>query len=454
MIISRLLTPAETGVFTVAAVFASLASTFRDFGVAEYLIQEKELRDEHIRASLTVNISISWTMGVLMFFGAPFVAEFYRSPGIADVMRVQAFNFLLIPFGAVTLAYFRRQLNFRPIFIANLISNLITFVVSITFALNGFSYMSLAWSSLCGVVVTVFISLWFRPENFPKWPGIKGVGDVIHFGKFASGIYIFGRLGQGAPEMIIGRIEGMTSVAMFSRGGGIVDLLNQMVIRAISPIYLPYFSKNNREHGSITVGYQKAISYTTAVGWPFLAIGGIMAYPAVRIIYGNQWLEAVPLTKMLCLVGAITLVHYQAKEALIAIQEVKFANRLQIYVQFSRIAGLFLVVPFGLMGACFGLLIASVFSFGFSQWYLKRTICLRLADVFRACSTSVLLTILSAGPIGLWLALNPVDETNYLLSGVTGGGIFSLLWIFWLRLLKHPLWDDMVSMTSFHKSRD
>lgn len=459
IVISRLLTPAETGVFTVAAVFASLASTFRDFGVAEYLIQKKELRDEHIRASLTVNILISWTMGVLMFFGSPFVAEFYRSPGIADVMRVQAFNFIFIPFGAVTLAYFRRQLDFRPIFIANFASNLITFAVSITLALNGFSFMSLAWSSLCGVVVTVCISLWYRPENFPKWPGIKSVGDVIHFGKFASGIYIFGRLGQGAPEMIIGRIQDMASVAMFSRGGGIVDLLNQMVIRAISPICLPYFSKNNRELGSITVGYQKTMSYITAVGWPFLAIGGIMAYPAVRIIYGNQWLEAVPLTKILCLVGAISLIHGQAKEALIAIQEVKSANWLQIYVQLSRIAGLFLVVPFGLMGAGFGLLIASVFSFGFSQWYLKKTISLRLGDVFRACSTSGLLTVFSAGPIGIWFALSTVDETNYLLSGFFGGGVFLLLWIFGLRLFKHPLWDEMVSlinklisMTSFHKN--
>ena len=75
MIISRLLTPAETGVFAVAAVFAAFASTFRDFGVAEYLIQEKELDDTKIRAALTVNIVISWLMAIILFFGAPFANE-------------------------------------------------------------------------------------------------------------------------------------------------------------------------------------------------------------------------------------------------------------------------------------------------------------------------------------------------------------------------------------------
>jgi O-antigen/teichoic acid export membrane protein len=89
-------------------------------------------------------------------------------------MRLQAVNFILIPFGAVTMAYFRRQLEFRPIFLSNLTANLTTFTVSVSCALSGLSYMSLAWSSLAGVVVTVAISLWFRPLTFQSGPDSKG----------------------------------------------------------------------------------------------------------------------------------------------------------------------------------------------------------------------------------------------------------------------------------------
>ena len=42
MILSRLLTPAEIGVFSVASIFVLLASILRDFGVADYLVQAKE----------------------------------------------------------------------------------------------------------------------------------------------------------------------------------------------------------------------------------------------------------------------------------------------------------------------------------------------------------------------------------------------------------------------------
>lgn len=446
MLISRLLTPAETGVFAVAAVFASIASTFRDFGVQEYLIQEKDLNTDHIRASLTVNIFASWTMGLLLFFGAPFAADFYRTPGVAEVMRVQAFNFVLIPFGAVTMAYFRRQLDFRPVFIGSLLTNLTTFTVSNICALRGFGYMSLAWSSLAGVVVTVTTSLWFRPADFPRWPGLRGIGKAIHFGKFASGIFIFGQIGKGAPEMIIGRAQDIVSVALFSRASGLVEIFNRTVLRSVVPVCLPYFAKNNREQGNIVDGYLKSISYLTAIGWPFLAFVGILAYSAVRIVYGAQWMSSVRLAQILCAAGAIELIHYLAKDALVAIGDIKRSNFLQMGIQGSRVAGLLAVIPFGLTGACWGLLAAAFLGSLYAQWHLNRAIGLLVGEVARSCRKSFYIAVLSILPVALWASIEAIDDSNYLRFALAGGAITGTIWIFTLRYFKHRLWGEILML--------
>lgn len=446
MIISRLLTPAETGVFAVAAVFSAFASTFRDFGVAEYLIQEKELDAEKIRAALTVNIVISWAMGFLLFFAAPLAADFYHTNGVAEVMRVQAFNFLLIPFGAVTMANFRRQLDFRPIFIANLLGNITSFTVANVCAFQGLGYMSLAWSSLAAILVTVGTSMWFRPADFPRWPGIKGIGRVIHFGKFASGIYVFGQLGKGAPEMIIGRAQNMVGVALFSRASGLVEIFYRTVLRSVMPVCMPYFAKSNREQGSVVEGYLTCISYLTVIGWPFLAFIGVIAYAAVRIIYGPQWMESIPLAQVLCVAGAIELIHYLAKEALMAIGDVKRCNVLQVGIQATRIVGLFAVVPFGLYGACWGLLAATVFGTALSQWNLARAIGLRASDVARRCLPSLYIAALSTAPVALWAAAEGISEDNFLRFAFAGGPVTASVWLLALRFFQHPLWDEMTAL--------
>jgi O-antigen/teichoic acid export membrane protein len=446
VIVSRLLTAPEVGIFAIAAVFAALASTFRDFGVAEYLIQEKELDDDAIRAALTVNIAVSWLMAVLLFVASPFASDFYRTEGVGQVMRLQAVSFLLIPFGAVTMAWFRREMNFKPMMIAGIAANLTSFAVVVLLAYRGFSYMSMAWSSLAGVVVTVLVSLWMRPAHFPRWPGKRGIAKVLHFGKFASGIYILGSLGKGAPEMIIGRAMDAAAVGVFSRANGLVEIFNRLVLRAVMPVYLPFFAKAVREDGSPGPGLLRAMSYLTAVGWPFLAFMGLASFAVVRLMYGAQWLDAVGLAKIVCLAAAIEIVYVAAKEALLSKGLVRQSNNLQMGIQGLRVFGLLAVVFWGLEGACWGLLAAAVAGALLSHYHLARHINLTLAQVLRAVLPSAGVTALCMGPLLLWVLLSPPHEGNYLGSACVGGGLAIALWFVGLRITNHSLWPEVLRM--------
>jgi O-antigen/teichoic acid export membrane protein len=443
VIIARLLTPEQTGVFAVAAVFAALASTFRDFGVAEYLIQEEKLDHAAIRAALMVNILISWTMAALMFGLSGVASRFYGTPGVGEVMRVQSMSFLLIPFGAVTVAWFRREMNFKPLFIAGLLANIVSFGVAVVLALNGFGYMSMAWSSLAGVVVSVASTVAMRDKSFPKWPSLKGVGRVFHFGKFATGIYVFGQLGRGAPEMIVGKALDMAAVGIFSRASGLVEIFNRLVLRAIMPLYLPYFAKSVRDEGSPKRGLLLAMSYTTAVGAPFLAFMALAAFGVIRLMYGTQWLEAVPLAKLLCAVAVVELMYSPAKEALLAVNKPREGNNLQMAMQGLRVLGLIAAIPWGLQAACWGLLVSAVFGASLAHRSLSRHLGLTLLDVWLALAPSLYLTLCCALPLLLATLWLPMQETNYLLYLIGAGLATASLWLLMLKPLKHPLWPEV-----------
>ncbi len=443
VVLSRVLTPAEVGVYAVATAFAALATNFRDFGIAEYLIQAKTLSERNIRAAFAVNIGMSWAMAVLIFVGAVWAGGFYRSDVLVDVMRVQALNFLLIPFGAVNMAWFRREMNFKPQFVAGVLGDVLSLSVAIGLALNGFGAMSLAWSSLASITTTVLVSQYYRPPNFPRLPSLAGVAEVLRFGSFASGIYVLGQLGRSAPEMVIGRVQGVADVAIFSRASGLVQLFRQLVVRAVMPVCLPYFAQSVRDEQNVNRAYLRGMAIFTAIGWTFLGFLALSAYPAIRIVYGDQWLASVPLAPLLCIAGAVEVVHYLAKEALLAHGQVERASRLQLLLQVVQLIGLAAVFPFGLTGACWGLLAAAVAGLFISEAHMRQSTGWRLSMLWQACRQSLGVTAFALAPAGLLALLVPAGEHNYVRHLLAGGTATVLCWLLGLRMLQHPLWPEL-----------
>jgi len=443
LIISRILTPTEIGIFSVAAVIAALASTFRDFGVAEYLIQEKDLTTQKIRAAFGANIIVSWLMAILLFASSGFIADFYRQPGVADVMRIQSVSFLLIPFGAVTMACFRRDLNYRPIFIANQISSVVSFIVATAGALAGFGYLSLAWSSLAGIMAVVGVSVYLRPKGAPRLPSFSGLGEVAHFGKHATGIYFLSQIGRSAPDAVIGRVLDMASVAFFSRAYGLIEIFNRTVLRAVEPMCLPYFSQASRLGQEVSVGYLRATGLLTGIGWPFLAYTGLVAFSAIRLLYGPQWLQSIPLAQVLCLVTVLQLPYFLATEVMIANGRIDQSNRLQFYLQTLRVAGVMFVFPYGLIGACWGLVAATLIGAVISQRFLHRTIGLRFTDAVRACVPSALVTLVTVLPALLVTLLIEQTEENYLTFFAGCSVVTGFTWLLALRIFNHPFWIEL-----------
>ena len=106
-----------------------------------------------------------------------------------------------------------------------------------------------------------------------------------------------------------------------------------------------------------------------------------------------------------------------------------------------------MVFPYGLTGACWGLVAAAALGLALSQWHLKE---LRVTNkrLVRACTPSIFLAVLCAGPLALVAINHPPAESNFLRWAVAGGVYASSAWLTGLWLSKHPLWSEITKFTS------
>ena len=97
--------------YSIAVITLSAAHVMRDFGVVAYLIKEPELTAEKIRAASAISFAVSWTLAVLIFLASFPLARSTSSRTCCTLTWVLATNFVMIPFGAVSMAVLRRELQ-------------------------------------------------------------------------------------------------------------------------------------------------------------------------------------------------------------------------------------------------------------------------------------------------------------------------------------------------------
>jgi len=80
IVLARLLSPSEIGVFSITAVLVYIAHIFRDFGVTSYLQREKELTRDKVATAFGVLIASSWVIALMIYLLAPWRPGSMASP--------------------------------------------------------------------------------------------------------------------------------------------------------------------------------------------------------------------------------------------------------------------------------------------------------------------------------------------------------------------------------------
>lgn len=304
VILARLLSPEEIGIYSMTAVMVSMAHIFRDFGVASYLQREKELTRESVGAAFGVLIATSWTIAVAMFSVSGWVAVFFGQPGIQSVMRVLALGFVFIPFGAITNSLLTRDYRAKEQAYAYVAGTSAYAFTAVWLAYHDFGYMSMAWANLANIVATALAFVPFRPKVAPWLPRLRGWRKVVNFGAGAVLGNSLNTVNNAIPDLLLGKLSGPHDVGIMSRSISTPNMLNQLLGPTVNYAVLPYLSKTHHAGEFLSTPLARAVAYITVVMWPALAVTHIYAQPIIQFLYGDQWLECVPIVQQVCLMFA------------------------------------------------------------------------------------------------------------------------------------------------------
>jgi O-antigen/teichoic acid export membrane protein len=452
-IISRLLTPSEVGVFSIAAGLVALIHMLRDFGVSEYVIQAPVLDESLVRTVFTMNLVIAWCLGGVIVAASGAIGTFYADIGVTRVLRVLGVVFFLLPFGTTAMALLKREMEFGKLTKIRIGESVVRSCTAVALAYAGFSYMSMAWSALAGIVVMIVgCTVWgwqyrVKGVSFSHWK------SVLHFGSNRTISDLASQLGDQSANLVIGKMLGMTDAGLFSRGYGVVNMYRTNVLGAIGAVAFPAFAREHREHATAPDLFLKALVYTTGISWPFFACGVILAYPVINILFGDQWDVAVPLMRWLCSAALIGTLMFQCNRFLVALGRVRAVTRVEVQYQTTRVGITIGAAFYGVTAVAASQVLVYIMATVLYYREMRTYDALAVRKCAKALVPSVMATLGACAvpaAVVLWPGLVARHMLLAFALAFVGGGAG---WLLALVLARHPLLDELKRVGSRVSSR-
>jgi lipopolysaccharide exporter len=353
IIVARLLSPADFGIYAVALVVHAILINVSDLGVGAALVRDD---NEAVRASgrtvTTIALACSISLGLLMALLAPVLAELLGAPRATTAIRVMALTLPLAGITAVPGALLRREFKMKTIFVADTANNAASGVAVIALALAGAGPLALAWSFVAGQLLTAIILVARSPAWF--WPGWdRGEARrLLGFSLPLVGANVLGFTTQNVDYIIVGKLMGSVSLGLYLLAFNISGWPQNVLGFVIKSVSLPAFARLKESGGDMAAHFCSALRSVVRVTFPVCLFLGALAHPLVLTVYGSRWGKASEALVGLVVLGAARTLVELFSDFLTAIGRTRPVLAVQLVWLPALIGALLVGVnQFGIPGA-------------------------------------------------------------------------------------------------------
>lgn len=312
MILARILIPEDFGVVVTVTMVTSFVDIFTDAGFQKYLIQndfkDKEEMDKYSDVAFWTNLVISMLFMVGIIIYRDKIANISGSNGFGNAIAIASIQLPITAFSSIQEALYKREFNFKGIFMTQLIVSIIPLIVTVPLALLGARY----WSIIIGNIISILIKAILLMNN-SKWkPQI--FYSVYILKKMLS--YSIWMLGDSITVWLISWVDTLIITAnltdyyigLYKNSLSMVNSIMLIISASIAPVLFSALSRLKNKKNSFENMFLNTQKTTAYLLFP-LGIGlYFYRHTATQIIFGNKWTEAADIIGIWALTTALRIV--------------------------------------------------------------------------------------------------------------------------------------------------
>lgn len=318
IVIARILDTGDYGVMSILTVFTSLASIFVHSGLNTALIQRNDVTENDFSTVFWTSTLIALVLYLLLYLCAPWIAALYELPELVPLLRVIGLILFFYAINSIQIAKVTRELKFKYIFVSNLVAGLLSGVVGIAMAMNGFGVWALVWQQLSNSILICLVMLATARLKIRLHFSMARFKVMFNFGGKLMLAQLINNIKMDLSTLLIGGKYNTDSLGIYNRGKQFPQFVISCIDTAMNSVLLPVYSRAQSEPERLKQMMRRAIKTCSAIVVPIMFGMCMLAEPIVVLLLTEKWLPCVPYLQICCLAFAIRPIHTANLQALSA----------------------------------------------------------------------------------------------------------------------------------------
>lgn len=352
--VARLLAPEDYGVMAILTIFATLSLVVVDSGFSQTLIRAQEPTASDYRSVFALNLMLSLLLYLLMVVVAPWLADFYATPQLAEIAPVL---FLLLPLNALCViqqTLCARQFRFDTLSKVVFLSSLIGGVVALGMAYAGCGVWSLVGQRLAAMggkaAMLWGVALW-RPAGRFEWAALRRMAP---YSLRLLATDLITTLYNNISQLFVGRLYSTQTLGYYNQGQKLKDLPVLAILQSVQSVTFPALSKIRDDEKKFAESYRQLLEVVSFLLFPVM-VGLVAVAPELfRLLLGEKWMPTVPYFEVLCLSGLFMPLAAVAYNVLKSRSDGEVVVRVELLKRALMTLVLILTIPRGVMAIAWG----------------------------------------------------------------------------------------------------
>lgn len=371
VVYARVFAPSEMGQLTTILLVVSFVMLFNQMGFQEFIIRDKSSPAEMINTALSVSLMTGGALFTVLFLSAPFCARFFHRPELTDQVRFMSFMVFAIALGLPNLLWVK-HFKFGIAKVASFVDLTVSTSVTLLMAFNTDAGV---WSLLVGKMsgfIGNYATVWIIAPSRPRLDFDRTQAAALYrFGWPLMISALANYLMHQGDSLMIRYFWGDESLAFYTLAYSLPFYLMEftdVLIGSLLPAYA--YLRESRER--VISAFLQVNKYLMTAIVPCAFGLAVLADPLIRLVFGEKWVPAIPLLRILAMAFAVQLLAgYSWGILWLAWGKTRYLMYVKLWIVFYLCTvGAYLIKEYGALGGAYYSLSQAILTVCIVRFYI------------------------------------------------------------------------------------